>query len=136
MNDDTKMKPPCMIVVQYILPSLRVAVARELVDELGLKKTDAADKMNVTPAAVTQYLNMSRGEKATNVIEGSEKIKDLISDLATDLVNEESPSDLQLMKMCRACQEIRAEGLICELHKEAMPSLRTLDICTCALGLE
>ena len=132
----TALKPPCMIVVQYILPSLRVAVARELVEELGLKKTDAAQKMNVTPAAVTQYLNRSRGEKATTVIEGSEKIRDLISDLSRDLLNEESPSDLQLMKLCRACHEIRAEGLICELHKEAMPSLRTLDVCSCSLGLE
>ena len=135
MNNVSVLKPPCMIVVQYILPSLRVAIARELVDEFGLKKTEAAEKMNVTPAAITQYLNKSRGEKAAGVIEGSDRIRDLVMDLAEDLMNDESPSDLQLMKLCRSCQAIRAEGLICELHKEAMPSLRELGTCTCSLGL-
>lgn len=129
------MKPPCMIVVQYILPSLRVAIARELVDELGLKKGEAAGRMNVTPAAITQYLNKSRGEKSMYLIEGSERIKDLVSDLAADLMNDESPADHQLMKLCRTCQAIRSDGLICELHKEVMPSLKELPICTCSLGL-
>jgi len=129
------LKPPCMIVVQYILPSLRVAIARELVDELGLKKGEAAGRMNVTPAAITQYLNKSRGEKSMYLIEGSERIKDLVSDLAADLMNDESPADHQLMKLCRTCQAIRSDGLICELHKEVMPSLKELPICTCSLGL-
>jgi len=57
-----------MIVVQYIPPSLRVAIAKELVNALGLKK-QAAEKMNVTSSAITQYLNKSRGEKAIKVIE-------------------------------------------------------------------
>jgi predicted transcriptional regulator len=99
-----------MIVVQYILPSLRVAIAKELVYELGLKRGEAAGLMNVTPAAITQYLNKSRGEKSMNVVEGSDRINDLVSDLAADLMNDESPSDHQLMKLCRACQAIRSDG--------------------------
>ena len=135
MTNVTALKPPCMIVVQYILPSLRVAIAKELVYELGLKKGKAARLMNVTPAAITQYLNKSRGEKSMYMIEGSERIKDLVSDLAADLMNDESPSDHQLMKLCRACQVIRSDGLICELHKEVMPSLKELPVCACSLGL-
>ena len=129
------MKPPCMIVVQYILPALRVAIARQLVDEAGLKKSEAARKMDVTPAAITQYLNKSRGDRALKVIEGSEKIGELISDLADDLVNDETPPDMQLLKLCRTCQAIRAEGLICELHREAMPSLQQIGVCACSMGL-
>jgi len=135
MNDDTTMKPPCMIVVQYILPALRVAISRQLVNELGLKKSDAAKKMDVTPAAITQYLNKSRGDKAINVIESSERISELITDLARDLAENENPSDIQLLKLCRTCQAIKSEGLICELHKEAMPSLQKLGVCTCSMGL-
>jgi predicted transcriptional regulator len=135
MNDDKKMKPPCMIVVQYILPALRVAISRQLVNELNLKKSDAAKKMDVTPAAITQYLNKSRGDKAINVIENSERISELITDLARDLAVNENPSDIQLLKLCRACQAIRSEGLICELHKEIMPSLQKIGICACSIGL-
>lgn len=135
MTNVTALKPPCMIVVQYILPSLRVAIAKELVDGLGLKKNKAAEKMNVTSSAITQYLNKSRGEKAIEVIEGSDRIKDLLSDLTEDLMDDSSPSDVQLMKLCRICQAIRSEGLICELHKEVMPSLRELSVCACSFGL-
>jgi len=77
----------------------------------------------------------SRGEKSMYLIEGSERIKDLVSDLAADLMNDESPADHQLMKLCRTCQAIRSDGLICELHKKVMPSLKELPICACSLGL-
>jgi predicted transcriptional regulator len=135
MNDDTTMKPPCMVVVQYILPALRVAISRQLVNELNLKRSEAAKKMDVTPAAITQYLNKSRGDKAINVIKSSERINELIIDLAKDLADSENPSDIQLLKLCRTCQAIRSEGLICELHKEAMPSLQKIGVCACSMGL-
>jgi hypothetical protein len=135
MKGDITMKPPCMVVVQYILPALRVAISRQLVNELGLKRSEAAKKMDVTPAAITQYLNKSRGDKAIDVIESSERLNELIVDLARDLAEDESLSDIQLLKLCRACQAIRSEGLICELHKEIMPSLQKIGVCACSLGL-
>jgi len=124
-----------MVVVQYILPALRVTVAKELIEKHGLRKTEVAEKMGVTPAAVTQYLNKTRGGAATSIIEGSSRIMDLISDITSDLAEGRSPSDMLLMKLCRACYAMRAEGLICSLHKEAMPSLRQLETCACSLGL-
>ena len=128
-------KPPCMIVVQYILPALRVAIARELAKEYGLKKTKVAQMMEVTPAAVTQYLNSSRGDHASNVIEGSSKVRGLVSEIANNLAVEETAPDVLLMKVCKACHTIRTEELICELHKEAMPSLKKIESCACSFGL-
>lgn len=63
------MKPPCMIVVKDILPSIRVLIARELVGIHGMKKSMVAELMVLTPAAITQYLNTTRGDN-TKVIEG------------------------------------------------------------------
>ena len=124
-----------MIVVQYILPTLRVAIARELIEKYGLKKIEIAEKMDVTPAAITQYLNRSRGDVASTVIEGSSEVMNLVSDLSHDLAHSESPVDKLLVKLCIACRRIRAERLICDLHKEAMPSLRQIESCVCSLGL-
>ncbi len=124
-----------MIVVKYILPALRVAITRELVQKYGLKKTDVAEKMDVTPAAITQYVKGSRGDVASSVIKRSSKVMELVSDITFDIALGESPPDLQLLKMCRACRQIRAEGLICDLHKESMPSLNWVETCTCSLGL-
>ncbi|OGD54998.1 hypothetical protein A3K81_04415, partial [Candidatus Bathyarchaeota archaeon RBG_13_60_20] len=75
------MKPPCVIVVQYILPALRVAITRELVETYGFKKSKVADLMGLTPAAITQYINLTRGDNL-NVIENSGRVKELVSDLA------------------------------------------------------
>jgi len=123
-----------MIVVQYVLPAMRTAIARELIEKYGLRNTEVAERMDVTPAAITQYLNKSRGETASMTIKGSSRVMGLVSEITRDLAEGESPADLLLLKMCRACQAVRAEGLICELHREEMPSLRQVS-CACSLGL-
>ena len=129
------MKPPCMIVVQYILPAFRRAIAKELKEEYALRKTEVAEMMEVTPAAVTQYLNRTRGDAASSVIERSSRVSSLVSEIASDLAGGQTPSDMLLMKMCRACYALRTEGLMCELHREAMPSLKQVESCACSLGL-
>lgn len=124
-----------MIVVQYILPALRVAIAKQLVEEHDLRKTRVAEVMEVTPAAITQYLNRSRGGLASSMVERSDMVMKIVSEIALDLVKGRTPSDMLIMKLCRACYTLRAEELICELHKEAMPSLRQIKSCSCSLGL-
>jgi len=129
------LKPPCTIVVQYILPALRGAIARELVEEYGLSKTEAAERMGMTPAAITQYLNRSRGDTASAIVERSEGVVKIVSDISRDLFQGESLVDVLLMKLCLACRAVREEGLICDLHREAMPSLEQVETCACSWGL-
>jgi predicted transcriptional regulator len=124
-----------MIVVQHILPALRLEITRELVDKYGMRRSDAADKMGVTPAAVTQYLSRVRGGSATTLLEGSSKVMELVGELSRDIATGESPLDVLLLKLCRACAVARSEGLICKLHKEAMPSLVEVRNCSCSLNL-
>ena len=129
------MKPPCMMVVQYILPALRVEIAKELSGDYDLKNADIARKMDVTPAAVTQYLNRTRGGDASDLIKESDKVMGVVSEIAKDIVNEESPPDMLLMKLCKACVTVRTERLMCEIHMDSMPSLKGLESCACSLGL-
>jgi predicted transcriptional regulator len=131
---DSNMKPPCMIVVQHILPALRVAIAKELVYNYKLKKTDVSELMGLTPAAITQYLNRSRGENA-KILEDSSEVNNLIKEIAQDMVEGESPPDMLLLKMCRICHVVRTEGLICDLHMKAMPKLRSVQPCACSFGI-
>jgi predicted transcriptional regulator len=125
------MKPPCVVVVQYILPALRVAIARELIETYGFRRVEAAKKMDMTPAAVTQYLKRIRGSTASDLIGRSRKVMEAVSDISRDIAMGEGSTDALLVKMCRACRTARDEGLLCELHKEAMPSLRKMETCTC-----
>jgi predicted transcriptional regulator len=124
-----------MIVVQHILPALRLEVTRDLVEKHGMKRSDAAAKMGITPAAVTQYLSRARGGSATTLLEGNEKVMELVDELSRDIAAGESPLDVLLLKLCRACAAARSEGLICQLHRESMPGLTDLKGCSCSPNL-
>lgn len=54
------MKLPCENAVWYLLPRIRADLARELVKQ-GMSQIEAADKLGITPAAVSQYLHKKRG---------------------------------------------------------------------------
>jgi predicted transcriptional regulator len=123
-----------MIVVQHILPALRVAIAKELVNNYKQKKTEISELMGLTPAAITQYLNKSRGENA-KILEDSSEVSNLVKDIAQDMVEGKSPPDMLLLKICHICQVVRTEGIICELHMKAMPKLRTVQPCACSFGI-
>jgi predicted transcriptional regulator len=124
-----------MMVVQYILPALRVEIAKELSGDYELKNADIARKMDVTPAAVTQYLNRTRGGEASDLIKDSGKVMGVVSEIAKDIVNDESPPDMLLLKLCKACVTVRTEKLMCQIHMDSMPSLKGLESCACSLGL-
>ena len=124
------MKPPCMIVVQYVLPAIRVLMMRELVEKHGLRKIDASTKMAVTPAAVTQYMNGERGSAFVEEVSQSERVMQIVSKLAEALVKDEVPMDTVISKLCEACAIIRSDGTTCKLHQKQLPALRE---CKCVL---
>jgi predicted transcriptional regulator len=123
-----------MVVVKHILPALRLEITRELVEKYGMRRSDAAAKMGVTPAAVTQYMSRARGGSATNLLEGNCKVMELVEELSRDIAAGESPLDVLILKLCRACAAARSEGLVCQLHRESMPGLTELKGCSCSLN--
>lgn len=52
------------IQVRYVLPVIRKELAKALLD-LGLSAKDAAAKLDITPAAVSQYVNEKRAAEIT-----------------------------------------------------------------------
>ncbi len=122
-----------MVVVQYVLPAIRVMVARELVEKHGLKRVEVAERMEVTPAAITQYLKESRGGAAVETVKGSDKAVKIMSEIAEGLVKEEAPAHEVLGKICEACRTIVGEGLICSMHKQLMPVLEKCNTRECPI---
>ena len=129
------MKPPCIIVVRYVLPALRVLIARELIEKHGLSRVRAAEKMELTPAAITQYLKKVRGETAVQLVESSDEAVKIISEMASDLSKGEASVYDVLQNICKICQIMRSEGLLCEMHKEMLPALKKLKVCECEFRL-
>lgn len=116
-------------MVQYVLPAFRVLIAKELVEKHGLRRVRAAEKMGITPAAVTQYLEKVRGDAAVKMVEGSDEVMKIVSKLAGDLADDKASVNDVLSNICNACWIMRSKHLICEMHKEILPALKESEIC-------
>lgn len=125
------MKPPCMIVVKYLLPTIRVLVMKELVEKHNMRKIDASAKMELTPAAITQYFKGERGNTFIREISQSGETMKMISKLAETLTRNGVTSENVIEKMCEICAAIRSEKLICELHRKDFPTLKECKCVTC-----
>jgi len=130
------MKPPCIVMVQFILPALRVLVTRELVEKYGLKQTEVARRMGITPAAVTQYLKSVRGGSAVKRVEDLREVCEAASKIAEDLINPKATVESTLEEICKICTTLRSKGILCEMHKEVLPALRGRPCnCQCPLHI-
>jgi len=123
------LKPPCLIMVQYVLPAFRVLIAKELVEKHGLRRVRAAEIMGITPAAVTQYFEKVRGDAAVQMVERSDEVMDILSKLADKLAEGRASVDDVLRNICKACWIMRSKHLLCEMHKEILPALKESEIC-------
>jgi predicted transcriptional regulator len=122
------LKPPCMVVVAHILPALRVEVAQQLMREYGMRPIEAASKMGVTPAAITQYVKGARGRDHIDEIFKTDDVKSMVTNLAIKLANNSFQEEEILQSICTICSSIRKEKVICELCKKS--SLTKLQGCS------
>ncbi len=100
------MKSPCETVVWDVLPSIRAAVAEELVKR-GLAQKEVSKLLGITPPAVSQYVSKKRGYN----IEFGEEIKASISKLADDLL--EKKVDSLVERICEICKMMRDDEVAC-----------------------
>ena len=72
------MRFPCELVVWKILPAVKSRLARKLKDK-GMKQKDIAEMLDITEAAVSQYLSGKRA-KDFKIPESSEPMLDVVSE--------------------------------------------------------
>ena len=79
------MKPPCEIVVWYVIPAIRSELAKDLL-ALGMKQKDVSELMDITQPAVSQYITDKRGSGVVL----SSNVKEMVNELAIQLHNGEA----------------------------------------------
>ena len=99
---------PCEYASREILPSIRAALVRYLVEEKGFSKYKVAKMLGITPASVTYYIKGARGNPALQAKLLSPPHKALIASMAEMII--------------RAYQEgvsrefyTRYKGLVCRI---------------------
>jgi uncharacterized protein len=105
-------------------------VARELMNEYGLKQEEVAVRLGVTQAAVSKYRHMVRGEAVQ--LESTPEVQGISRDLASMLSKSPDPIAVS-QKLCQACTDIRALGLMCETCHKVDPSW-DVEHCTICFG--
>ena len=101
---------PQEIEVWYVLPSLRRALALELVKAHRMPQVKVAGLLGVTESAVSQYVSAKRakGISLTN------EVKAEIQKAASRLAAEKSSASEELYNIC---MRMRKSGSLCPVHK-------------------
>ncbi len=107
------MRPPCEIVVWYVIPSIRSELAKELLN-LGMKQKQISEVLDITQPAVSQYISDKRGHG----IKFEPEVQEMIKDFASDLVDGKATQIDIIPKMCEICKKIKAEEVVCQIHKD------------------
>ena len=89
---------------------------KQLIEEHGLKKIEVAERMFISPSAVTRYLVGDRGSQFTYVLQECDELMQIIKDISNDIAYGKSVPIELTEKLCDLCSIIRKEGLMCELH--------------------
>ena len=100
------MKSPCEEIVWDVLPSIRAAIAEELVKR-GVSQKDVSKMLGITPPAVSQYVSKKRGYN----IEFREDIREAIGKLAEDLI--EGGVDDLVERICVVCRMLQEDDTAC-----------------------
>jgi uncharacterized protein len=94
------MKSPCEEIVWDVLPSIRAAIAEELIKR-GISQKEVSKMLGITPPAVSQYVSKKRGYN----IEFREDIRGAIGKLADDLI--EKKADDLAKRICEICRMLQ-----------------------------
>jgi len=96
---------PQEIEVRYVLPALRKELALALSKDL--KQKEIANILNITPAAVSQYLKDKRGQTKLNIDKEIEKSKNKI-------IKNRFVAQTELLRLIKIIKKTHA---ICDIHR-------------------
>lgn len=125
------LKVPSEIVVEDVLPTLRVLLAGEL-SERGFTQQEIADRLGVTQAAVSKYL--AAEPDVEPLIAEDQRVRDTVERIAAGFAGGEMDDYEALGELLGLIRTLEDRGPICELHEQAMPALQGLGCDLCVRG--
>lgn len=116
---------PAEIEARTSVPAIRALVARKLTNEHHLAQQQVANLLGITQAAVSNYLRGRRG----GIFQDHDlvRIHGIVAEICNMLVSDDTPPKI-IAKFNEACEVIRRNRLLCDIHKQMDP---TLDVESC-----
>ncbi len=122
------MKPPCEIVVWYVIPAIRSELAKELLN-LGMRQKDVSELMDITQPAVSQYITDKRGSG----IKLDDDVRKMIHDFARELAEGEATKAQLIGRTCAICKNVKTVDVLEQLN---IDKSELGDDCQTCLGSE
>ena len=109
------MKPPCEMIVTKVLPSIRAAIVKVLIEDHNMKQTEISELLGISQSAVSQYYTSTRA--------GDENLYSIfpeISKYAKKVADKIIKSEINSLEisLCEPCHIIRENKNFDEFHKE------------------
>ncbi len=101
------MKLPCETAVWYLLPVVKSELAKNLSDR-GMSQKKVAEVIDVTQAAVSQYISKKRGGKMKLTLQ----MKKEISLFADRVINGKAGSNDMQKLICSECGCAKKSGML------------------------
>ncbi|MGQ9544959.1 MAG: transcriptional regulator, partial [Candidatus Bathycorpusculaceae bacterium] len=127
--DGEKLIVPCEIAVKSVIPAIKALIAKQLVEEHGLKQEKVAEILGISQSAVSKYTRKVRGYVIK--IDGIEEIEPLIEKMVGLLEGGTYPRREFLKIFCQTCLTIRKTRLMCQfcIKTEPKTSIEECDFC-------
>ena len=105
--DKENLSQPCERALWYVIPYIRASLARKL-DKLGLNQDEIADKLDISQAAVSQYINGKRGKGQIEDL--GKEAQDSLKKLANGL----SDGDVDNLgkRICSICNKVDTDTIL------------------------
>ncbi|WP_174590907.1 transcriptional regulator [Methanocella conradii] len=117
------MKPPCELIVWYVIPTIRAELAKEMI-KLGLSQKVVSEKLGITQSAVSQYVKDKRGRG----IPVNKQVRKAIKSLAKEIAEGSTSRDV-IPGICAVCAIVKQTGSLCDLHRQEDAELEKCNIC-------
>ncbi len=106
--------------VWYIIPAIRKELASAMKNN-GLKQVEIAERLGLTKAAITQYLNDKRG----NEIKFKDNVKQEIAKSASK-INTKLDTIREIQRLLDIA---RQEKLVCQVHRDKESGFNECNVC-------
>jgi len=112
---------PEELASKSVIPAIRALIVKRLVEDHGMTQQEAAKLLGVTQPAVSKYLHEKRGA-AIRLI-GIKQIDQATSEIAEMVTLHETEPIEVMSKIEAACDYVRRNRYMCDLHKKLEPGM-------------
>jgi len=114
---------PEELASKSVIPAIRALIVKRLVEDHGMTQQEAAKLLGVTQPAVSKYLHEKRG--AAIRLTGIREIDQATTEIA-EMVSTQKAQPIEVMSRIEAaCEYVRRNRYMCDLHKKLEPSIDT-----------